>query len=73
MKKSRALINKGDAIEIGKRSPLKIKIKIEEIIADHISKICFANSRLEDEKIKSAEKFHFALSLKKCLQEKQNG
>jgi hypothetical protein len=67
---SLGLINEsGDCLEIEKQTFRQIESKIEIVIADLFSAICFSNNDIADDEIKIAEKFHFAMNLKNYLKE----
>lgn len=59
----------GDFVPLEKTSARQIESKIEETIAELFSQICFRNNSIEDQEIRTAEKFHFALYLKNHLKE----
>lgn len=70
---SLALINEsGETVPIEKTTAAQIEIKLETAIADLFSEICCRNNSIEDQEIKTAEKFFFALNLKKYLEEIEN-
>ena len=71
---SLALINEsGECVPIEKISVGLIESKLELAIADTFTEICRTNNDISDSEIKIAEKFFFALNLKKYLKEiKQN-
>jgi hypothetical protein len=59
----------GEVVPLEKERPAQIEIKIELAIADLFSKICRRNNSIDDEEIKIAEKFNFAVNLKNYLEE----
>lgn len=59
----------GDALPIERITPEQLEIKIETIIADTFSAICFRNNNIPDAETKTAQKFYFALYLKNYLEE----
>ena len=59
----------GDSVPVEKISDAQIEIKIDVAIADIFSKICFRNNSIEDQEIKTAEKFIFAANLHNYLKE----
>lgn len=62
----------GNFIAIKDATTTQTEIKIEMIIADTFGAICFRNNSIQDQEIKNAEKFHFALNLKKYWEEIKN-
>ena len=59
----------GDALPVERITPEQLEIKIETIIADTFSAICFRNNNIADAEEKTAQKFYFALNLKNYLEE----
>jgi len=67
---SLALISEsGDVVHLEKETAARLEIKIDIATADLFSSICFRNNTIADAEIKTAEKFFFALKLKKYLEE----
>ncbi len=63
------LINEsGDAIEV-EETGRKLESRLDIITAELFSQICFGNNSIEDEEIKTAEKFRLALNLKEYLED----
>lgn len=63
----------GDFVPIETPNNVQLEMKIDIAIADIFSQICFRNNSIVDQEIKTAEKFFFALNLKKYLGEISNG
>ncbi len=59
----------GDCLEIEKQTFGQIESKVEIIIADTFSGICFFNNDTPDNEIRIAEKFNFAVILKRYFKE----
>ena len=59
----------GESVPIEKVTDAQIEIKIDVAIADIFSKICFRNNSIQDQEIKTAEKFIFAANLNRYLKE----
>ena len=59
----------GDIVPIEKTTNAQLEIKLETVIADTFSAICYRNNNLTDSEIKTAEKFTFAVALKNYLKE----
>jgi hypothetical protein len=59
----------GNFVPVEKTSLAQIEIKIDVAIADLFSQICFRNNSIEDQEIKTAEKFHLAKTLNNYLEE----
>lgn len=59
----------GAVVPISKISDAQLEIKLDIAIAEMFTKICFRNNKLDEQQIKTAEKFNFALNLKNYLQE----
>ena len=61
----------GESIII-KDSQERLDIKLDTVIADTFSKICFRLNGTEDREIRTAEKFMLAVHLNKFLEESNN-
>ena len=59
----------GDCLPVERITPEQLEIKIEMVIADTFSAICFRNNNIADAEAKTAQKFYFALNLKNYLEE----
>ena len=67
---SLSLINEsGEHLEIEKQTLGQIESKVETIIAETFSGICFFNNDTPDHEIRIAEKFNFAVNLKNYFKE----
>lgn len=67
---SLALMNEsGEFLEVENVSHLQMAVKIEIAIADTFAEIRNRINALDDEEIKTAERFNFALNLKNYLKE----
>lgn len=59
----------GECLELEKQTLGQIESKVEIIIADLFSGICFFNNNTPDDKARIAEKFNFAVDLKRYFKE----
>lgn len=67
---SLCLVNEsGDVVPIERVTNQQLEIKIDVAIADVFSQICARNNAINDQEIKTAEKFTFAANLQNYLKE----
>ena len=59
----------GDRLELEKQPNGQVESKVEIIIAELFSGICFFNNDTPDDKTRIAEKFKFAVCLKRYFKE----
>lgn len=65
---SLAIIDRnGNALEVKNNTNQRIESRLEEIIADTFTDICFRNNGIKDDSERLDEKFKFAVRLKRIF------